>query len=405
MTDSLFINISLIISGVIFLLFFFSKRMRSSDVWRATVTPLASIIGSGFLIVAPLLWILVGYYALWVLLVVVVVAYALGSVVRYNIQYVEPCLTRESKDGKVKILNTVSYVALGLSYLISIAFYIRLLSAFTLNGFFVENVIATKILTSLILLSIGLIGYFRGFNRLELLEVISVNIKISVIVMLLVGLFLYDWAVLDFHFIIAPNNSDFSFLTLRKIFGVLLIIQGFEVSRYIGHKYKAELRIKTMKLAQIIASIIYLAFIYLILFLMCEDQKVTETVIIDLTRNVSPILPLVITAAAIFSQFSAAIADTIGGGGILIEYSKSKISHSIAYLSIALLSIALIWATNIFEIIAFASRMFAAYYCIQCLQAFYMNHLYKLKGHLWSVYFLSLALLMFVITIFGISAE
>ena len=33
----------------------FSKRLSTSSSWKATVTPLASIMGSGFLVSAPLL--------------------------------------------------------------------------------------------------------------------------------------------------------------------------------------------------------------------------------------------------------------------------------------------------------------------------------------------------------------
>jgi hypothetical protein len=39
----------------------FSKRLRASSSWSATVTPLASIMGSGFLLSAPLLTGVVGF--------------------------------------------------------------------------------------------------------------------------------------------------------------------------------------------------------------------------------------------------------------------------------------------------------------------------------------------------------
>ncbi len=39
-----------IIAVIIILIALFQKRVRTSKTWRATVTPLASIIGSGFLV-------------------------------------------------------------------------------------------------------------------------------------------------------------------------------------------------------------------------------------------------------------------------------------------------------------------------------------------------------------------
>jgi len=40
---------------ILFLILLFSKKILRNELWRATIIPLASIIGSGFLIAAPLL--------------------------------------------------------------------------------------------------------------------------------------------------------------------------------------------------------------------------------------------------------------------------------------------------------------------------------------------------------------
>ncbi len=53
-----------------------ARRVRSSEGWRATVTPLASIIGSGFLVLAPLLAATVGSWAPVAMTGIVMLAYA-----------------------------------------------------------------------------------------------------------------------------------------------------------------------------------------------------------------------------------------------------------------------------------------------------------------------------------------
>jgi hypothetical protein len=50
MVDGIFALSALVLLGVTF-----SKRILNSRRWRATVTPLASIIGSGFLVAGPIL--------------------------------------------------------------------------------------------------------------------------------------------------------------------------------------------------------------------------------------------------------------------------------------------------------------------------------------------------------------
>jgi hypothetical protein len=61
----------------------------------ATTTPLASIFGSGFLVIVPILAAAVGPYSLYAMAGVTTLAYAVGSVIRFNIRYAEPLLTAD----------------------------------------------------------------------------------------------------------------------------------------------------------------------------------------------------------------------------------------------------------------------------------------------------------------------
>ena len=58
---------AIVLSCSAVLVWLLSPHMRHSTTWRATATPLASIIGSGFLIVAPLLGATVGRWAAFAL--------------------------------------------------------------------------------------------------------------------------------------------------------------------------------------------------------------------------------------------------------------------------------------------------------------------------------------------------
>lgn len=351
------------------------------------------------------MWTLVGFDSFWVLFSILVLAYAIGSIVRFDILHIEPLLGAKEGGKSFRFLNTLSYFTLGISYLISIAFYIRILSAFVLKGFSIEDEFMSNVLTTVILGSIGAIGYFYGFRWLEKLTEISVNIKICVILVFLLALFYFDWVVLDFHPMSPPKTIHYSWETIRKIFGILLIVQGFEISRYMGKQYSTEMRIKTMKSAQIISALIYLSFIFLVTYLMGENQAISETEIINLGGKVSAFLPIAITIGAVFSQFSAAVADTIGTGGIVTEYTKNKISLNHAYLMVTVFAIILIWSANIYEIISYASRSFAAYYLTQCMQAVYANQIFQIKSVYWSFYFAFIGIALAILMIFGLPAE
>ena len=58
----------------------------------ATSTPLSSIFGSGFLIIVPILAGAVGSFSVLAMAAVCGLAYAVGSVIRFNIKHAEPVL-------------------------------------------------------------------------------------------------------------------------------------------------------------------------------------------------------------------------------------------------------------------------------------------------------------------------
>ena len=111
----------------------FSRRLAGSTSWQATVTPLASIMGSGFLVSAPLLAGIVGNLAVFAMAVLLLLAYMVGGVIRFNIRYFEPI---ENKGhGIAQNTAFLSRIVLVGAYFISITYYLQLLGAFLLNAF------------------------------------------------------------------------------------------------------------------------------------------------------------------------------------------------------------------------------------------------------------------------------
>jgi len=169
-------------------------KLRKNIWWNATVTPLASIIGSGFLVIAPLLAAVAGSYALAAMLLIVALAYGVGHAIRYNIKYAEPLDKSPNAPRGLMASTKLSSASLSVAYVISVAFYIRLLASFALsltpiNDSFYEDLLATAIL-----LAIAAIGYLRGLRGLEVVETISVSIKLSIIIALL-ALYVSAWLI------------------------------------------------------------------------------------------------------------------------------------------------------------------------------------------------------------------
>jgi len=340
-------------------------KLQGSTFWRATVTPLASIIGSGFLVVIPVLAHSAGSYSLAAMTAVVVLSIWLGSALRCNIlaqdqtTAITPSLVH---------LERLSGAVLAIAYVVSVAFYLRLMSGFVLSTVNNTPDTAPQIITTAVLCVIGIYGYRKGLSGLEKLEIYSVTVKLAIICALLSALLVFNLQASNAAPLLQTPKADWLTI-LRQLAGLLLVVQGFETSLYLGSEYSAKVRAQSMLFAQVLAGVIYISFVGMSLPLMgpLETAEISETAIIEVVGVIAWILPMMLVIAAIMSQFSAAIADTIGAAGVIQEETSGRIDNRSGYLMITGLACVLVWTSNIFEIIAYASRAFALYYLAQTL--------------------------------------
>jgi hypothetical protein len=141
-----------------------------------------------------------------------------------------------------------------------------------------------------------------------------------------------------------------------------------------------------MRAAQLMSATIYLLFVGMATVLFHDGLGADVTAIIGMTKPVAAVLPLLLSVAAIGSQFSAAVADNSGAGGLLEDITHRRLPVRYAYLLILLVTVALTWETNVNAIIAYASRAFALYYTLQCLVAALIAwQIRDLPGRSWCV--------------------
>jgi len=403
MSNFILPGVALVVVVVLFL-----PAVRNAVLWRAIVTPLASIIGSGFLISGPLLSHVVAGWAPVAMLGILLVAFAIGAVIRFNIINAEPLLADVRRSYAVMPLQRLSDLALGFAYFVSVAFYVRLLASFILHFGGYRDVVIENVLTTVVLLFIALIGWFRGLGGLEKMEEAAVAIKLAIIAALLIGLLGFDWHwFASDQTLIIPQVDLTVTDRIRRLAGLLLIVQGFETSRYLGRAYDPHMRVRSMRLAQLIAGGIYLLFVITGLPLLMEYHNAAdETAIITIAGRVADILPALLILAAAMSQFSAAVADTVGAGGLFSELTDNRLSPRMGYGGLVLLAILLVWTGNVFDIVTLASRVFAAYYMLQCLVAiavsFERNSITRISHTVLVALFAVMATVLALIVVFAI---
>lgn len=392
--------------GILLTCFFaFSSKLSKSEGWQATIIPLASIMGSGFLVSAPLLAGVVGLYAVISMAGLLILAYFVGSAVRFNIEWFEPI---EANKGIAQDFAFLSKMVVAGAYFVSITYYLQLLAAFSLRIANNENEHLANIITTALLLLIGVIGIWKGLALLSKVEKYAVSINLGMVGALLIAMLVYNIKLATsgtWHF---PDvDSTINIKDIRVLLGLLIVVQGFETSRFLGSKYSKARRISSMKTAQILSSIIYIIFISLATVMFHNDLKADVTAIIAMVKPIAWILPILLSFAAIVSQFSAAVADTAGAGGLVQTLTKHKLPVRYIYLIILLITVFLTWETDVNQIIAYASRAFALFYALQCVVAFLVaKSNTQVNGRRFKmIKFLMLSIMCLSVFLFGIPSE
>ncbi|USG59914.1 hypothetical protein NBZ79_12080 [Sneathiella marina] len=374
-----------------------TSRLR--DFAHGTTTPLASIFGSGFLVIVAVLADSVGPYALPAMAGICLVAYGVGAIIRFNIRHAEPVLDAGNATGLTSIFERIADIALVPAYIISVTLYIRILASYGL-GFLGSNTeYNQRALTTAIILFILFIGVTKGLRVLEGLERWALITTMAIIALMIAAFFVHDMGVLVTGELTLPDLTDPSLWQIVTVLGgTLIVVQGFETTRYLGDEFDAPTRIKASRNAQFLSTGVYILFVALatpIMYTLPDD--VADNALMDLAGTVAVWLPLPLVIAAIFSQFSAATADTIGASGNMLEFTRHRIPVRLTYLIICGFAVLLTWSADTFEILTLASRAFAFYYFMQCLVAFSVAQTNKQR-----ILFLLAAAGLLFITIFAV---
>lgn len=409
---SIAFNIFLVFSSIIVIILLSLPKLRKNEHWQAMLTPLSSIVGSGFLIMAPLLASIVGDFSPVIVLGIVILAYSIGHVIRFNILHVEPRSNEGTLSHATKEIEYLGNIVLVLAYMVAVAFYLSLLSSFLLNYLGYSDLTLERWLTTIIITFIAVVGYLKGLGGLEKMESLSMTVQLAIVVALLIGL-----AVFSMNFLASDEVLKFTYqersipTQIQMLAGALLVVQGFETSRFLGEKYSPEVRVSSMRSAQIISGILYVVSVILFMPIVqhIDLMHVELAQIIEATGAAAIALPLMLMIAALMSQFSAAVADTGGAGGLLNENSNRRLSTRISYVGVAISAILLVWAVDLMEIITLASRAFATYYLLQTLLAlFYCYKDCPVNSRMTvfhRVFYMVIAIILLYVIFFAIPAE
>lgn len=341
--------------------------MISGKVLRASVTPLASIFGSGFLIIVPVLERTLGALSVIGVAGVCALAWCVGTAIRHNVACVEPLDADGSLDVTTRRVEEASDLVIVVAYVISVALYLRIMAQYVVDAAGLDSGFAERGLACgavVLILALGLTG---GFSGLDLAERLSLGAVLVIVSVLGATLFVQVVGGTGQRPPVPDRGIGEILLVLA---GIVITVQGFETVRYLADEYDAETRIWACRLSQLVATAVYVGFVVVatpVLGIGTGDGP--DETLLDITGRVVPLLTVPVVVVAVLSQFSAATADTVAANGNLQHRFSPAMRGSRPLVLTGAAAIALIWTVPTFTIVAVASRAFAAYYALQCVVA------------------------------------
>ncbi len=347
-----------------------SKPISRRRVVLAAVTPLASIFGSGFLIIVPVLERTLGAVSVLGAGAMCGLAWLAGTAIRHCVRVVEPRADAGKLDTITGRLDRLADTVIVVAYVISVALYLRILAQYIFHFAASGSPVGERVLACAIVVVIVGVGITRGFHGLDLLERIALIAVLVLVTVLVAVLLIHDVRALGGGGLSLPPGPPVGVgRVLLTLGGVVITVQGFETVRYLGDQYDAETRVWASRVAQLAATSIYIAFVAVATPVMGLGTKAgVDTTLLDITGRVAPLLALPLVITAVLSQFSAATADTVAADGNLRGLAD-WMHGARPYLVSGAAAIALAATVATFTIVAIASRAFAAYYAIEAVIA------------------------------------
>jgi hypothetical protein len=375
----------------------YRPRIQQSKEYQATVVPLANIMDVGFILFSPAIVLLVGFRAPFFMLGICVVAIAAGLAIAYNIRHYEPVAGQGGRPDRLELISQWSL--LGAS-MVNIAYYTMVLMALVQLPFEWDSVDGRTVMGVTLLAVLVVVGMRGGMDFLNQLGNRTTAFNIAAVIGIVVAFIVANiQEMLGGRWDLGPS-PELGSVELRKMIGLFAIVQGFEASRYIGVRFAAERRVSTMRIAQIVSTVVFVIFIVtLLLAFLPTPPGVPQDgrAIFAVSGLVGGLLPWLLLLAALGSQASAIIGATSSRSDMLVN---NKVARTTTFPIILVPAILLVVFVDVNVAVNLASRVFAAFFTIQASLAAVLAS----RTQNWPAVagFAGVGLMMLTILIFGL---
>jgi hypothetical protein len=325
------------------------------------------------------------------------VAIAAGLAIAYNIRNYEPV---EGEGGRPDRLERISEWSLLGASMVNIAYYTMILMMLIQLPFDWDSVNGRTVMGIALLAVLVVIGMSGGMDWLNQAGNRTTAFNLAAVIGIVIAFLVANvQEALGGRWDLGPS-PDLGTEEIRKMVGLFAIVQGFEASRYIGVRFGSERRVSTMRVAQVVSTIVFVLFVVTLLLAFLPPPPGIEddaSAIFAVSALVGDMLPWLLLLAALGSQTSAIIGATSSRSDMLVNH---KISRTTTFPIILIPAIMLVIFVDVNMAVNLASRVFAAFFTIQASLALILA---SRKKNWWAVAgFAGVALVMLTIMVFGL---
>jgi hypothetical protein len=378
----------------------YRPRIQQSSRYQALVVPLANIMDVGFIVLSPIIVGLVGYAAPLFMLAICLLAIAMGFVIAFNIRNFVP--VESTATGALSFLSGASSWSLAGASVVNIAYYAQVLMTLILLPLSLYSAGTTTTTSAILLGILAAYGVLFGLSKLNSIGDKMTAFSLAAITAVVVAFIVFNiQEALGGRFDFPSYSPVVDADTLRQLLGFFAIVQGFEASRYLGKRFSADEKISTMRLAQYIASVTFVVFLASILILFVDVKpKLNQSAVFEVADAVIPVLPFILIAAAVASEFSAITNAVVSRSDLLVEASRGRLPRRATFPLLLAPAILITLLTDVQAAVALASRVFALYYFLQSAIAVLLAFRERAWGKVAA--FSAIGVAMAVIMVFGI---
>ena len=375
----------------------YRPRLQQSVRFQAMVVPLANIMDVGFILFSPAIVLLVGFRAPFFMFGICLAAICAGFVIAYNIRNYEPI---EGAGGAPDRISTIAQWSLLSASVVNIAYYTLVLVTLVLLPVELYTDDRRTVVGVLLLGTLVVVGMRGGMDWLNQLGNRTTAFNLAAVIGIVVAFVIANvQEAIGGRWDLGPS-PDLGSEEVRKMIGLFAVVQGFEASRYIGVRFAAEERVSTMRIAQLISTVVFVGFMMTLLLAFLPPPAGIPsdgTAIFAVSGLIGGLLPWLLLLASLGSQTSAIIGATSSRSDMLVN---KGVPRTTTFAMILVPAILLVIFVDVNLAVSLASRVFAAFFTIQAALATLIA--YRKQNWAAVAGFVGVAVMMLVVLVAGL---